>query len=205
MIKIKKYLFNSFLVSAGTQRELAETMMRFQEYYENPFWQGKIFTVKEFSSWYNKKYDSKYYKDWQGFNFPSKILEPFKKGLFNPLTKKEKNFLDFFKEKKGNFYVIGANQEDVLKHELCHALFYTNINYRNSIIKIILNNKKKFNNLEKYLIKLGYCKDVILDEIQAYILDGNYLEQQNIKISKKIKNEIKNLFELHCQLPDILI
>lgn len=197
MIKIKKQIFNSFLVSADTQKELGQTMMRFQEYYENPFWQGKIFTTKEFLNWYKEEYGAKtYYKDWHGFNFPSHVLQPFKDGLFNPLTKKEKELLRFFKNKKGKFYIIGANQKDVLEHELCHALYFTNKKYKELINKFILKNKKQIKNLEEYLIKLGYHKSVILDEIQAYILDGDYLEQQGIKISKAIKNKIKNIYKL---------
>jgi hypothetical protein len=197
MLKIKKQIFNSFLVSAETQKELGQTMMRFQEYYENPVWQGKIFTVKEFLNWYQLEYGSKtYYKDWHGFNFPSSVLEPFKNGLFNPLTKKEKYLLNFFKNKKGSFYIIGANQKDVLEHELCHALYYTNKKYKESINKLITKNKKEIKQLEKYLIKLGYSKNVIFDEIQAYILDGDYLEEQSIKVPKRIKNQIKNIYKL---------
>jgi hypothetical protein len=198
MLKIKKQIFNSFLVSSDSQKELGQTMMRFQEYYENPFWQGKIFSVKKFLEWYKKEYGTKtYYKDWHGFNFPSTVLKPFIDGLFNPLTKKEKELIEFFKGKKGDYYIIGANEKDILEHELCHALYYTNKKYRESIKKVVSKNEPQLKSLKQYLIKLGYSKSVIVDEIQAYILDGDFLGEAGVKISSKLKNKIKKIYEQH--------
>lgn len=198
MLKIKKQIFNSILVSADSNRELAETMMRFQEYYESPGWQGKIFTRGQFLSWYSEKYGSSYFEDWSGFNFPSNVLEPFKKGLFDPLTKKEKKILNYLKYRTDDFYIIGANNNKVLKHELCHALYYTNKKYKSEVEVLLKNNKSKIKQLIKYLLEMGYCENVLFDEVQAYILDGNYLQENDIAVPEQIINSIKKIYKKYC-------
>lgn len=195
MLSIKKQIFNSVLISASSTEELAEAFMRFQEYYENPFWQDKIFTVGQFKEWYSKKYGADTYKsDWHGFNIPSEALEPFKKGLFDPLTKLENKLLNFFRYRNDKFYIIGANEDDILKHELCHVLYYSDDRYKKEINKILLSYKKEIKVAENHLIKKGYSKKVILDEIQAYILDGNYFEENKVRLPEKLKNDINKIF-----------
>lgn len=194
MIKFKKGLYNSILISASSNEELSDSMMRFQEYYENPFWKGKIFTIGQFKTWYSKKYGFDSYRfDWVGFNFPSSTLEPFKSGLFDPLTENEKTIVNYFKYRNDDFYVIGSNDKDVLKHELCHALYYHSKNYREEINQLFEKNKSKLNKASKYLIKIGYRKDVLFDELQAYILDKNYFEDLEIEIPSNIKEQVFNL------------
>jgi hypothetical protein len=73
-------------------------------------------------------------------------------------------------------YVVGiANQKD-LAHELAHAKFYLDSDYKNKIIN-------EWNGLDKntqtylynFLKKLGYSDKVIIDEYQAY----RYTESDN--------------------------
>ena len=47
MLKIKKQPYDSVWISADSQKELGETFIRFQEYYENPSrkFRNKIFTL----------------------------------------------------------------------------------------------------------------------------------------------------------------
>lgn len=196
MLKIKKSKFNSVLISADSDQELAESFLRFQEHYESPFWADKIFTIGQYKKWYSEKYGADTYtRDWSGFNFPSKVLVPFKEGLFDPLTKNEKIILNFFKYRNDNFYIIGSNSNDVLKHELCHALYYTNENYKKNINNLILKNKNKLNKALNYLIKIGYHKKVIFDELQAYVLDGDWFDQKQITIPENIKSDIFSIYK----------
>ena len=75
MLKIKKQKHNAVLISADSQEELADSFMRFQEFYENPYWADKIFTVGQVKKWYSEKYGADTYRfDWHGFNFPSCVL-----------------------------------------------------------------------------------------------------------------------------------
>jgi len=88
-----------------TQRDVTLTLLRFQEHYESPKFRGKIFSLEEFKRWYVanspngiKTGEFTYYTDWNGFNIPSYVLQPFRDGKFNPLSEQERKFLDIFKD-----------------------------------------------------------------------------------------------------------
>ena len=85
MVKIKfsEIIPNIFWFNFDTQEECAKTFCRFEEYYESPFWQGKIFTLDEYKEWYIKTYGQwSYYTDWSGFNIPDYAFKPFFDGKF---------------------------------------------------------------------------------------------------------------------------
>jgi hypothetical protein len=196
MLKIKKQLYNSVVISADTQEELANSFMRFQEHYESPYWADKIFTIGQFKRWYSENYGADTYRfDWRGFNFPSCVLIPFKEGLFDPLTDQEKNILDLLKYRTDRFYVIGSNTDDVLSHELCHALYYSNDTYRTEVNKILNKHKKEIKKAFDFLLNLGYHEKVLYDEFQAYILDGDFFKNHNVDVSPLIKSKIVQLYK----------
>lgn len=183
MINCKKQPYNSVWVWADSQDELGLTFMRFQEHYEsaNPDFRGKIFTQGQLKRWYSETYGSNsYHTHWVGFNFPSKVLNPFKEGLFDPLTPEEQKLLDLFKYRNDNFYIIGAQNNSTLRHELSHALYASNIKYKSEIDIFIKKNHKKLKETVQYILKKGYCKEVLNDEIQAYITDNDDNELINI-------------------------
>ena len=192
-----------YIVEFDTQKNMAETFLRFQEYYESPAFKGKFFTHKEFKKWYikhsrvgRKTGKFTYYKDWDGFNIPSKVLKPFKEGKFNPLTEKENKFLKLFKNTRGKFYIIAyyGGGHHLLGHELAHALFHTNKLYKKKVLKAL----KKYNlkRIEKELLSIGgYGKHVLKDEIQAYAISLGY-ELESV-IPKGLRREINNIFEIH--------
>jgi hypothetical protein len=72
-------------------------------------------------------------------------------------------------------------------------LYYYNKNYKNENNELFEKNKSKINKATKYLIKIGYRRDVVYDELQAYILDKNYFEDLEIEISANIKEQVFNL------------
>ena len=58
------------------------------------------------------------------------------------MSDQEKQFLDLFTGRKGNFYVIGIHRdmEDVsglLMHETAHGLYYTDPEYREEVACIV--------------------------------------------------------------------
>ena len=176
MLKIKSQPYNSVWISADSQEELGRTFIRFQEYYEspNPDFRGKIFTLGVVRQWYSVKYGGDtYHHDWTGFNFPSRILLPFKQGLFDPLTSEEIELLNLFKYRHDNFYIMGAQNNATLRHELSHALYDSNEKYRNEIDSYIKKNKRGLAKTRKYILDKGYAEEVINDEIQAYITDND--------------------------------
>jgi len=176
MLKIKNQPYNSVWISADSQEELGRTFIRFQEYYEspNPEFRGKIFTLGMVRQWYSVKYGADtYHYDWTGFNFPSKVLLPFKQGLFDPLTSEEIELLNLFKYRHDNFYIMGAQNNATLRHELSHALYDSNEKYRNEIDSYIKKNKRGLAKAKKYILDKGYAEEVLNDEIQAYVTDND--------------------------------
>jgi hypothetical protein len=213
-MKIKEIIQNIFNVKFDSQRVLAETFLRFQEYFESPKFKGKIFTLNEFKKWYIAHYPGKkeigkftYYKDWVAFNIPSYVLKPFYKGKFDPLSEKEQNFLDLFKDKRRkNFYIIGTckkRKELDLSHEIAHGLFYTNKKYHKEVLGIL--NKidpKAKRKIKDHLLEEGYDASVLTDELHAYILaDLAYLRRHGIHISrvKSIHQKLKQIFKRYFE------
>jgi len=197
-IKKKRFMKGIYLVQFNSQKNMAETFLRFQEHYESPQFMGQIFTHEQFKKWYIKiKGKFSYYEDWDGFNLPSSALNPFKKGKFNPLTKNEKKLLALFKNTRGDFYIIAyhGGGHHLLGHELAHALFYTNKEYKKKVLKIL----KKYNlrKIRKELLSIGgYEKHVIDDEIQAYAVSLSY--ELKSDMPKELRREINNVFEDYC-------
>lgn len=174
MLTTKQLKYNSVLVQAESNLILAQTFMRFQEHYESPEFKDKIFTLGQIKHWYSQKYGADTYsRDWVGFNFPSQILQPFRQGLFDPLTNYEQMFLELFKYRHDHFYIIGANDESTIRHELCHALFGYSVQYKAHINQICKTYAKQLKPIKEYLLNKGYCEEVLNDEIQAYVTDNN--------------------------------
>jgi len=197
-MKLHQITRQVYHVMFETQHELFLTFIRPQEYYESPKFKGKTFSLEEFKKWYtkhsshsNKKSQNKYYKDWQSFNIPSSVLKPFLQGKFNPLSKNEQELLKLLKNiKQKKFCIIGTykkGDKKDLKHEIALGLFYTNKKYKQQVIKILSKvDKNQKNKILTLLIKIeGYSKEVVEDELHAYILaDMPSLRRSNIKISK---------------------
>lgn len=197
MLKYKQQPYNSIWISADTQEELGLTFMRFQEFYEsaNPKFRNSIFTLGQLRHWYSENYGTNsYHKDWTGFNIPSRVLNPFKAGLFDPLTEEENNLLELLKYRQDSFYIIGAQDTATLRHELSHALYDYNIKYRNTINSIVSRYDKQLTKAKTYILNKGYTKEVINDELQAYITD-NEDEFLKANIPTKIINLINQTYE----------
>jgi hypothetical protein len=174
MLTTKQQKFNSVLVQADSNDELAQTFMRFQEHYESPKFKNQIFTIGQLKQWYSETYGADtYVGDWEGFNFPSHILLPFRQGLFDPLTSYEQNLLDLFKYRHDSFYIIGANDTSTIRHELSHSLYAYNSSYRNKVNNICKLYSKALEPIKNYLLEKGYHYEVLNDEIQAYITDNS--------------------------------
>ena len=198
-LKIKKQPYNSIWISADSQKELGETFIRFQEYYEssNPDFKNKIFTLGQLKQWYSEKYGHDGYSEhWSGFNFPSVVLKPFRRGLFDPLTSNEQNLLDALKYRQDDFYIIGAQNKSVLRHELSHSLYNYSEKYRKEINSYIKLHNIGFKKIKQYILQMGYSEDVLNDEIQAYITD---LEDSYIvdNVSSKLINGICKIYQKH--------
>jgi hypothetical protein len=199
MLKIKKQPYNSVWISADSQKELGETFIRFQEYYESPSkkYQNKTFTLGDIKHYYSLQYGADIYSElWIGFNFPSLVLVPFKQGLFDPLTTQEKELLGLLKYRNDNYYIIGAQNNSTLRHELSHAMYGYDIKYKQLIDGFIKKNDKGFSKVSRHIMKKGYDKSVLNDELQAYITDNDD-EFIRSNLDPKLINGILSIYKGH--------
>jgi hypothetical protein len=195
---------NIYNLIMNTQSILCRTFMRFQEHYESPKYKGEIFSRREFKEWYKRDRGSDiftYEVDWTGFNFPSWVLKPFYEGKFDPLLDCEKKLLEQFEHiKDERFYVIGTLpcDKEILIHEIAHGLWDCNEQYREEQQFIIdFHHIKPVDKLREHLIVMGYCQEVIEDEVHAYLMcEQEYMEWQGV-YSKKFKSLEKRLTEVY--------
>jgi uncharacterized protein YifE (UPF0438 family) len=148
--------------------------LRFAEHYESPKFRNQVFTLAEFKRWYRTTRPGgkfTYYHDWGGFNIPSYAFKAFKDGRFDPLSEQEQLFLDIVRGIKEPFYIIVApiGHQSTIRHETAHALFYLNLEYRDKVLAILT--KMKLRKIRSRLLEFGYCKEVLLDEFNAFLVD----------------------------------
>lgn len=177
LTEIKKGIY---LVKFKTRYEAASTFLRIQEFYESAFRgiRGKIFTIEEYAELYKRKFGAfTYYKDWGGFNIPSNVFIDFYKtyavmeGLVGcQLSSKERDLLKLFSRvshKKEKFYVIGVHKDIDIKHEIAHGYWYLDKEYKKEMRELL--KLKGYNRIRTKLLKMGYRRGVLNDEIQAYM------------------------------------
>lgn len=195
-------------VTCESAEDLARMFCRFQEHYESPEFKGKAFTLGQFREWYSASKGAwTYYQDWTGFNFPSSILDPFERGLFDPLTRAEYRLLDVLKSIPKPFYVIGTSPEsesDVLAHEMLHALYFINPKYRDAINALFdVTYPPLLSPLRNHLRELGYHEDVIVDEMQAYLgASEEYLKENKVEYSRQVAERVREIAAFFQRKPD---
>jgi hypothetical protein len=123
-----------------SQYLLTSTLMRAQEFYESPVYQGKVFTHEEYMDWYAQDRGSmSYFIDWNGFNLPSATLDHFFR-LNKDLSNKEKALYRRLKKLPRPFYLIATHQAGaggILAHEVVHGLFYLNRKYACDVLEAV--------------------------------------------------------------------
>lgn len=186
-----------FLVRFDTQYALASTFLRIQEHYESRRFKNRIFSLEQFMDWYAAEFGAfTYYEDWGGFNVPSTAMAPFYEGEFDPLLKKEERLLRMFEGEREPFYVIGIADDQELKHELAHALFFTRPAYRKAVLAAMSGYSTA--SLRKRLAAMGYHRSVLTDEVQAYLI----APVDSLGASKgrlaRLRKELRAIFRKHA-------
>lgn len=185
-----------FLITAKNRYDLAQLFVCAQEYYESsePMWKGRQFNRDQFERWYSlNENDDQIYSyplDWSGFNVPSSAIE----GYYYSGRRwtLDSNFYDIAMMRidsvirklvadRQPYYVIGALADDLgtLDHEMAHALYATNAEYKALMEHCIgLLPKRTYANLGPLLTSMGYDQSVHHDEIQANFATGltNYFK-----------------------------
>ena len=187
-INITKVYPCIYHVNFETQYDLCMSFMRIQEFYENPKFRGKYFTVEQFMDYWVKECSVSsslfdYTNIWNGFNVPGKILRRWdrkfasKEGLtarrererilcnaIYKVTKKDKVDWD-------DIYIIGTwgKNKTVIAHELAHAFYALDKDYKKDCDRLLKKiDKNKIEKVKKSLLASEYNERVLNDEMQAY-------------------------------------
>ncbi|MCK9440291.1 MAG: hypothetical protein M0Q13_02605 [Methanothrix sp.] len=179
-IEIKEIRKRVFLLKFNNQYDITSTFMRLQEFYESPYKgiRGCYFTLEEYMDIYAKENGNfTYTTDWSGFNIPDNIVREFFRLFENKLLNKERNLLDkisFLLNNDEKFYLIGVYKSHDLEHEISHAYYYLDKKYKKTMNLITDKlDRNFFNDIYNKLLNMDYCKNVIMDEIQAYLATSN--------------------------------
>ena len=189
--KIKEVLPRIFAVEVGDSYNRAMLFLRSQEFYESPFedFRGHHFDVFDFMvryrEWKGLDYFS-YPEDWGGFNVPGELAEVCTKhaivGYDMLPTKYDRIMHQIIKDVKAQvpdgekYYLLGVDSFEssrTMQHELAHGLYYVNGAYKQEMAYLVANLPLDIHHaMRMILIDMGYCDDVIADEIQAYMATG---------------------------------
>jgi len=217
-IKIKEILPKVLHVIIKDQYKLGMTFVRIQEFYESPEFKGKYFTLEDYMDWYCGvptlgNGDFTYPTDWNGMNLPGSVMKQWLNVCadnFDYLRHKEIMLRDAITKHIGDidnidqYYIIGTtgSKSASMDHEIAHAIYTLYPEYKKSCDSIISKFSTSFKKkLQSVLIDSGgYCKDVVPDEVQAYLSTSVYICNTNIRsLTTKRNNakviDIKNLFE----------
>jgi len=209
---IKEIKPKVFAVIVPDRYHRAMLFMRVQEYYESPNskFRGKSFEIWDYIEWYSRKHADSftYASDWVGFNFPLKVAQKcYSKPhlYYTPYDATMGKILDQIKETvnlkygpKSKAYIIGVADltSTTFQHELCHAYYHIDNNYKKEVDAITKEvDPKIYKRMCKNLEDMGYTEQVFNDEIQAYTcVDSDYFEFNSKipetkleKLSKKYK------------------
>ena len=162
-----------------TQRNLCQSMLRIEEFYESPKFANKYFTLEEYKEWYKASRNQNkftYYSDWAGFNIPAPVVRDFFDIFRNDLSQIEaKILLDLFADARAKYLIAsfdGEKSEYVVEHEIAHAAFSIDPKYKDRALAIVHSLGEDKLDSEISLMRIrGYAAHVIFDEIHAYAVD----------------------------------
>lgn len=176
--KIESVRPDIFAVVIPDDYDRAMLFWRVQEFYESPSkkFRGGSFSVWEYARWYAKKYEGSfsYPADFVGFNLPLVVAKKCYEvnDLETPYDREMRAIVDRLFVNGKRQYIIGADSltGDTFDHEMAHALYYSDIDYRNEMDAVTKSlPEKSVARMRKNLAKIGYHRGVMKDEIQAYM------------------------------------
>ena len=213
--EIKKIADKIYSVVVPDFYDRVMLFLRPQEFYEgtNTKFRNKDFCIFDFMKWYSaQEYRNgafTYADDWGGFNIPFDIaLKCYKNSpMQTPYDITFSLYILGTIDEVGS-YIIGTDGTDkeLFDHELAHALFYTNKEYKKEMLALVNKLPENIkNDINLHLNEMGYTKKVYKDEIQAYLssycLSSNYfnrISKVELKKYKKTFSEILKKYKSIC-------
>ena len=174
--------------------------IRIQEFYESPDnlvrgFHNTIEHIIERELFNNNEFT--YLQDWDGFNVPGHIWDLFfikHSQDVRDIEKEMANAVANLVDTNSIYYVIGSSAKShrsTIHHEIRHGLWYLYDDYRREILEVL--SRYKLDGLKRDLKKMGYCDEVIDDEIQAYVLTGLDQSMRKTKEIVQLKKHLKNI------------
>jgi hypothetical protein len=173
---------NILLLTFEKQKEIAMTFFRVQEFYESkkPSLKDRYFTAFGFlDALMNDDGEIDYFSEWNGFNIPGNVFKKWEECVpEDAFTHYEHKMLISISEniKTNDFYIIGCLEKDknTLKHEICHALYYLNDDFKIEMTEILkdfhINHRQEFSLLQDTLFNdFEYDYNVLYDETIAWL------------------------------------
>jgi len=212
MFKLEEIHPNVYLATFEKLYDMGMTMVRIQEYYESPEFKGRYFTLERYMDWWAKTEDEDcftYSAVWGGFNVPGQVLYDWYYQFYHEdLRDKERALINELiircgLDKIPEIYFIavckeGKDLEETIRHETAHAFYHLHPEYKESCKKLLKQMSAKVHaKYSKILLRGGYDKSVVDDEIQAYASSPHSSvripikpRQRFIKNFDRFKNEI---------------
>ncbi len=210
---------NIYHVKFKDSVEMSSTTLRIFEHEDSPF-EKHIFSHEEFEEWFDSNISKgkyKYHEESYSLLLYGTLIKSFINMFNGNLTKDEKDFIDMIKsaipskafERNSKYTIICTYREMLVdyNHELAHALFYLNKEYKKTVKQNIRNIPKEqlkkiiayVKNDLTYKIELPNVKkfyDDYIEEINARFIEGHQNKiSKNINISKSYVDIAKNAFE----------
>lgn len=217
MFSLTKFRDRVYMLTFDNSYELCMAFLRYEEFYENlnPRFRGQSFTLAEFMSWYsNSKAFGKgrftFTDDWGGFNLPANIIKQ-----VHELGIKDPNHYDalmmgvygMISVEAEDAYLIGVTTIDTAnfkEHELTHAMWHVDPEYKKKILKILDDAEKRDPTFMKQVVQAlrneGYVDAVIKDEISAYVSTGEngyFSKVTNKRMMTQLRKDIKAVHAKH--------
>ena len=204
--KLHKVTDKIYALVIDNDFDRAMAFMRVSEFYESKKYKGKHINIWDFIREYADGGSFTYPKDWEGFNLPVSVAKecldyactetPYDTFMYNIVYNLPEDG-----------YLIGTKSINgsLFQHELCHALYFTNEEYKKDADELTRKfDKRVYKKLQESLLSLNYHKSVTDDEIQAYFTTEsspiiadfmNTLDciQHHKEYKKKLSKHIKSL------------
>jgi hypothetical protein len=192
---VRKFAIHKTLILVfDDTRDMAYCMKQYAEHYENPVFMGTYPSSPAIDTWCMTEHNTPYHKMYSGFNFPTSVIRDWDKYRRSNAILREPWHVKLAQEvvDKGYTYLVAARSGDggTLAHELAHAVYFMNYEYKQKVSKII-----KRSVIYKYLpqlSKVGYDKKVWIDEANAYLASEGSLGDW-VKVRPDDKAEIQKV------------
>lgn len=201
LVKVAKKIYCLIVPDQYTRAML---FCRIQEFYESPSkkFRGKPFSIWNYFEWYAARGLKcfTYPKDFTGFNIPVDIgFECYRlASVETPYDEIMKPLISKLHSKGKGSYLIGAPSDScsTFDHELAHAFYATVSGYKTKMDAITADlRKSQLTQFKSNLKRLGYCSDVMKDEIQAYMAtEVNEVICAGVDKPKKLHKRYSTIF-----------